>query len=626
MKRELSGHAGHGARLFVSLSLLLLIPLTVIQAQSGRNKPPSSSKPSSTSTPQGGGSTRQKRANAPEPSQQKPSSQSETKTSAPNKSILNEEPPPFPVKTPNATSQKDAKEGGDEVDSSDVIRINSNLVTVPATVIDRLGKAVADLKIEDFELRVDGQPRPISDLGRNETPVQLVMLFDNSSSLSEARDFEKQAAVRFFKSVMRPMDQAAIYSVSTIPVLEQGFTNNTNALVRTIEHFGKPEGATALFDTIVMAAAYLQPYQGRKVIVIVSDGADTISDLSFDATLQRTLAADCQVYAVQTGQIENANLRDLAAERRLETLTMQTGGAVYVPRGNDDLDNAFAQINADLAQQYVLSYYPSDEPRDGRFHTISLRVQTRQGLRVRARKGYYAATNQRRSAIIIPASSSDAQQSEMRTEAGSNVYQPVSDARNRSSLASNTQASAPDSLGTNSENVETNARSLGPPDPDGVSTRTVNRNDPVPLNRSSNNSYNSSSGKERNRSPDSNDNSSSSKPDKKTAAPSTADSSASKPAPTAPVTGGVLNGRAVSLPKPLYTLAARNAGASGAVNVEILVDENGVVVSARALSGHPMLRPEAVRAAYQARFSPTFLSGKPVKVSGVLTYNFVAVK
>lgn len=625
MKRELSKHLTLRALVCVSLFLLLLIPHVAIKAQSGRNKPPS--RPSSTSTTQGGG-TRPPRANAPtSSSQQKKETQSSAGTIVPDKVILNEEPPPLPVKTPAATSQKpDEKDVNEVIEAGDVLRINSNLVTVPATVVDFHGKAVADLKIEDFELRVDGQPRTISDLGRNETPVQLVMLFDNSSSLSEARDFEKQAAVRFFKSVIRPMDQAAIYSVSTIPALEQGFTNNTGSLVRTIEHFGKPEGATALFDAIVMAANYLQPYQGRKVIVIVSDGADTISDLNFDSTLQRTLAADCQVYAVQTGQIENANLRDLAAERRLETLTSQTGGAVYVPRGADDLDSAFAQINADLAQQYVLSYYPTDEARDGRFHTISLRVQTRQGLRVRARKGYYAATNQRRSAIIIPASSNDAQLSDTRMEAGSKIYQPVSETLNSSALTGSTQTSATESMGANVRTVETDARTTGPPDPDGVSDRAANVSAPVPLNRNSNNSNNSLNGKERNGSPASNSNSSSSKPDNQSASSSTASSSTSKSASDATVTGGVLNGRAVSLPKPLYPLSARNARASGIVSIEILVDENGVVVSARALSGHPMLRPLAVKAAYRARFSPTFLSGKPVKVSGVLTYNFVGVK
>jgi Ca-activated chloride channel family protein len=262
-------------------------------------------------------------------------------------------------------------------------------VTVPASVIDAAGHAITDLKLVDFELRVDGQPKPISDLGYSDTPVRLALLFDNSSSLTAARDFEKQAAVKFFKSVMRPIDRAAVYSVATYPVLEQPLTGDVKWLTRTIENFGKPEGATALFDAIAQAIIYLKPFEGRKVIVLVSDGADTLSELSFEATMQRALSSDIQIFAVQTGQIENANLRDLVAERRLQELTAQTGGAVYVPKGTSDLDAAFAQISADLAQQYVLSYYPNDDRRDGRFRIINLRVATRPNLRVRARRGYY---------------------------------------------------------------------------------------------------------------------------------------------------------------------------------------------------------------------------------------------
>jgi periplasmic protein TonB len=95
-----------------------------------------------------------------------------------------------------------------------------------------------------------------------------------------------------------------------------------------------------------------------------------------------------------------------------------------------------------------------------------------------------------------------------------------------------------------------------------------------------------------------------------------------KPVPKQ-ISGGVLNGKAISLPKPPYPQAARAVRAAGAVTVQVLIDETGDVVSASAVSGHPLLRPAAVAAARQARFSPTQLSGQPVKVSGVITYNFV---
>lgn len=374
---------------------LQLAPVIGVQAQSGRHK-----ENSSTTQHPSARASRQKQVTrvpvsqptptpTPTPTPRKPTAASPTAspnvpaTIAPSPTAQ----PPASSTSGGNTTDEDALQ---ELDPDDVIRVNSNLVPVTASVVDSQGKAIADLKLEDFELRVDGQPKQISEIGFSNTPVRLVLLFDNSSSLTAAREFEKQAATKFFRNVMRPMDEAAIFSVSTVPVLEQSLTSNIQTLIRTIDHFGKPEGATALFDAIAQAAAYLRPLQGRKVIVIVSDGADTISDLDFDSTLRMAQASDCQIYAVQTGLIENANLRDLAAERRMQEMTAQTGGAVYIPKGASDLDAAFAQISADLAQQYILSYYPTDDPRDGRFRTISLRVATRANVRVRARKGYYS--------------------------------------------------------------------------------------------------------------------------------------------------------------------------------------------------------------------------------------------
>jgi len=257
-------------------------------------------------------------------------------------------------------------------------------------VIDSRGVAVTNLKVEDFELIVDGQPKPISDISRTETPVRLAMLFDNSGSLDFARDFEKRAAINFFRNVMRPVDQAAIYSVSTNIVLAQPMTSDIGRLQQTIEMFAKPEGATSLYDAIFEALVYLKPFKGRRVVVVVSDGRDTTSreDHDFEATLKRLSSDECQLYVVQTGVYDNANVRDLAAERRMEEFAAQTGGASYIPRSVADLDNAFAQISADLAQQYILSYYPDLDKRDGKYHLINVRVKSPANSRVRARKGF----------------------------------------------------------------------------------------------------------------------------------------------------------------------------------------------------------------------------------------------
>src|SRR5438552_11746208 len=342
--------------IFLVASVAVLIPLST-RSQSGRQKPANTNS--------------------------KANSNSDTRPRQASKS------------TNPTTSAKTNSNQESASEAEDIVRITSTLVPVPASVVDVRGVAVTNLKLEDFELRIDGQPNVISDLSRAETPVRMAMLFDNSGSLSEFREFEKRAAVRFFRNVLRPVDQAAVFSVSTDVTLAEPLTNDARRLESTIAGFGKPEGATSLFDAIIQAGAYLKPYPGRRIIVIVSDGEDTTSRADFDTTMQRALADDCQIYVVQTGLYDNANVRALAAERRMEEFASQTGGAAYIPRSVADLDSAFAQIAADMAQQYILSYYPAPDKRDGRYHVIAVSVKTRSNTRVRARKGFVVKTHER---------------------------------------------------------------------------------------------------------------------------------------------------------------------------------------------------------------------------------------
>ena len=300
--------------------------------------------------------------------------------------------PPNPNPTPAPATR---------IDDDSVITVESNLVPIPVSVLDARGLAVTNLELGDFLLAIDGQPAEIGELSRAETPVRLALLFDNSSSVTIAREFEKKAAIKFFRRVIRPeKDLVALFSVATVSRLEQPLTKDVSSLVSAIENFAPPAGATALLDGIIEASNYLQNVQGRRVIVIVSDGDDTVSDASFEAALKSLLVNNCQVYVVKTTDFENfkrtgqrggsANLRQLAAERRMQELTRQTGGAVYSPLDETELERAFAQISAELVQQYVLSYYPENEAdKRGQFREITLTVKNRPNLTVRTRRGYY---------------------------------------------------------------------------------------------------------------------------------------------------------------------------------------------------------------------------------------------
>ncbi|HEY0458026.1 MAG TPA: VWA domain-containing protein [Pyrinomonadaceae bacterium] len=347
----------------VLLTILILIFAPAVFAQSGRIKP--------TETP--------------------------TPAPTPRRTTGSYNPTEKIISVPNTTATTNPK----SEDDGDVIKVESTLVPIPVSVLNDGGLPVANLKLEDFVLQIDGKTVEIGDLARSETPVRLAVLFDNSSSVSIAREFEKKAAVRFFRRVIRPeKDLVALFSVATVSRLEQPLTKDVSLLVQAIENFAPPSGATALLDGIIEAANYMKEAGGRRVIVIVSDGDDTISDASFEGALQALQLANCQVYVVKTTDFENAirtgqrtgnaNLRQLAAERRMQEFASQTGGAVYSPIDEDELDRAFAQISGELSQQYILSYYPENErDKRGEFRTISLSVKNRQNLQVRTRKGYY---------------------------------------------------------------------------------------------------------------------------------------------------------------------------------------------------------------------------------------------
>lgn len=626
------------ASLCALLALALLFAAPSLRAQSGRNKQPTTKTAS-------GGDTRPKRVGTDGNSSSQTQSQQQTQT-APSRlpsgtDVLDEAPPSAPAPRPTPAPVVNTSTG-EEVGAEDVVRISSNLVTVPASVVDAQGRPVTDLKLEDFELRVDGQPRSISDLNRAEVPVSLALLFDNSESLATAREFEKQAAVRFFRSVMRPIDRAAVYSVATEVNLVQPLTNNVEALVHTIQRFGKPEGATKLLDAIAEAANYLRPFPGRKVIVIVSDGEDTISDLDFDTTLRRVLTADCQVYVVQTKQIEyvsltgsvgNSNVQALAAERRMQDLTAHTGGAVYMPLQTRDLDVAFSQISADLAQQYVLSYYPTDDRSDGRFRVIQVRIATRPNMRVRARRGYYPhhANDNFSSSTQLPLTSSPLVNSNQ-TEA---AYTSNSSQTNLSQTDSLSAIAVDSTAPKTPDNFPVRSRRRGPSEtsdePDvgssnnnsgnggNSSAKTVVIEEPVYRRDSAPVKTSEATSPPPKPAPTPTQTSANPQP---TTTNSASSASASTPPVTRPVSGGVLNGRAINLPKPDYPQSAKTARAEGVVTVEVVLDEEGKVISARAVDGSSFLRQAAVDAARKARFSPTILSGQPVKISGVITYKF----
>lgn len=302
--------------------------------------------------------------------------------------------PPQPLPKPPVTTPEQKE---------DAIRINTDLVTLITTITPPAGAKASDLQREDFEVLEDGQPQEVSNFAReSEAPLRLVMLFDTSLSVAQRLGFEKKAAAKFFERLIRPQDQAAIFSFSTDVVLQQEFTNRVPLLINATKQL-KAGGATSLYDAIYRAANYLKPAQGRRIIVMVTDGGDTTSNKTLKLALQQAQDVDAVIYAIYTGRLWNSlNLRDLAAERALAALTKETGGEVYQPNlsalddtTKDDepalkeLDAAFTKLADELRTQYILGFYSSNETRDGSFRKLEVKIK-KPGFAARARAGYYA--------------------------------------------------------------------------------------------------------------------------------------------------------------------------------------------------------------------------------------------
>jgi Ca-activated chloride channel family protein len=287
---------------------------------------------------------------------------------------------------------------GDEPQDEKPLKLKADLVTVITSVTDSSGNQVNDLTQKDFDLFEDDAAQDIAGFYREgQIPLRLIFLFDTSSSIRHRFDFEQRAAAQFFKNVMRPGDQAALMSVSTDATIELQFTSDVDRLVSGLGQL-KPQGATALYDAMIAAAKYLRPAEGRHVMVVLSDGTDTVSTSTLAKALTEVQKSDAVIYGVHsTGVAPSASVQDLAGEFVLKTMCEDTGGRAFFPpiyedqrKETRDLDEIYKRLAAEVRAQFVLTYYSKSEAKSGTFKTIRVEVK-RPGLQVRARRGYYTA-------------------------------------------------------------------------------------------------------------------------------------------------------------------------------------------------------------------------------------------
>ncbi len=272
------------------------------------------------------------------------------------------------------------------------IRVNVNLVRVLVTVKDPSGQLVGSLPKDDFSVLDNNVPQEISVFERRtEQPLSIALLIDTSGSTAKDLKYEVDSITRFLHALFRegnPEDAVALYSFNYQVVSHNYFTHNALPLERSLRGLHGDAG-TSLYDAIYLTSGELEGRQGRHVMVIVTDGGDTTSNVDFHAALEAAQLADTAIYPILVVPIPTDAGRNIGGEHALTTLSLGTGGHVFLPTLGDEMDAAFTQLIEDLRTQYLLAYYPKDVPlTKNRFHRLDVHVRNPQ-LRVLARNGYY---------------------------------------------------------------------------------------------------------------------------------------------------------------------------------------------------------------------------------------------
>lgn len=271
------------------------------------------------------------------------------------------------------------------------IRVEVEAVNVLVTVNNKkTGKFIKNLTREHFEIYEDRDLQEITNFSKQTNlPITIALCVDTSSSVKLKLKFEKEAAIDFLFTIMRPRDKALLAEFDTGVTLLHDFTSNPNDLVNEIKNL-RAGGGTSLYDAIYLVNEQKMLNEtGRRTMVILSDGADLTSTHTFTDALKMAQLAETAIYALSTTRF-GADI-DHEGDNALKQLAEATGGRVFFPYSTTQLSKSFLEIEEELRSQYNLTYIPTNFRKDGTYREIRVKVDY-DDIVVRHRKGYYAPT------------------------------------------------------------------------------------------------------------------------------------------------------------------------------------------------------------------------------------------
>lgn len=290
---------------------------------------------------------------------------------------------------PAASVQNDAGDEGEYV-----ISIESELAVLHVTVTDQNGKPVADLKQNEFRVLEDKVEQKLKVFKREDIPVAVGILVDNSGSMRDKRKGVNAAALKFVKS-SNPADEVFIVNFNEEAFLDADFTGNLVLLEDALEKIDA-RGGTAYYDAIGMSLEHLKDKAtlDKRVIIAITDGEDNASKSTLEQLVQKVSRANVMIYtAALLGSDDKRAAR--RAKRALEAISKASGGTAFFPKNPAEVDQMASIIADDIRNQYVLAYTPTNAAHDGTFRRVEIQIKSpkRGKLNVRARTGYYAPSS-----------------------------------------------------------------------------------------------------------------------------------------------------------------------------------------------------------------------------------------
>lgn len=295
--------------------------------------------------------------------------------------------------TPTPTPPKD----------DEIIRIDTELVMLTATVTDKNGRFRADLKQSDFTVYENGVEQKIEYFNTGDrVPISLGVVFDTSGSMEDKIEGVRDAVEHFVKSIGAD-DEIFLVEFSDFADIVQDFTNDKRRILRAVQNL-EPRGSTALYDAILLGLQRVTEGKNRKrALLLLTDGNDTASRVGLGDALSLARKSEVIVYGLGIGHGEKGSvhsgvfgsqIKDTVDMRTLRALADATGGNAYYLEfahegGRDLVDEAANEVAAELKQQYTLGYYPKDKNENGSFRQIAVEVKDK-SLRVRTKRGYYS--------------------------------------------------------------------------------------------------------------------------------------------------------------------------------------------------------------------------------------------